>query len=141
MGEFLAEGRLFPDIKNLRAEKAFGNSRFDFYFEHGDKKAYLEVKGVTLERDGAVYFPDAPTERGAKHLNELCECVKQGYDAYAFFVVQMKSVSHFSPNNITDPDFTEALKRAKACGVKIICYDCIVSENKMNIASPVPVIL
>lgn len=140
-GEFLKEGRLFADIANIKAEKAFGNSRFDFYFEHADKKAFLEVKGVTLENENAVYFPDAPTERGTKHLNELCECVKSGYEAYVLFVVQMKDVSHFSPNKITDPRFTQALINAEKTGVKILCYDCRVSENEMIIEDAVPVIL
>lgn len=139
--EFLSQGRLYSDIENLRAEKTYGNSRFDFYFEHGGRKAYLEVKGVTLERDGAVFFPDAPTERGTKHLNELCECIKDGYEAYVLFVVQMKGVSHFSPNSVTDPDFSAALKRASDCGVKILCYDCVVTENEMNIDKPIQVIL
>lgn len=139
--EFLNNGRLFERIENIRAEKAYGNSRFDFYFEHDGKKAFLEVKGVTLERDGAVFFPDAPTERGTKHLNELCDCVKKGYEAYAMFVVQMKNVSHFSPNDETDPHFAEALRRADKSGVKILCYDCIVTETEMNIANEVSVIL
>lgn len=139
--EFLSQGRLYSDIENLRAEKTYGNSRFDFYFEHGGRKAYLEVKGVTLERDGAVFFPDAPTERGTKHLNELCECIKDGYEAYVLFVVQMKGALYFSPNSVTDPDFAAALKRASDCGVKILCYDCIVTENEMNIDKPIQVIL
>ena len=141
VGEFLKNGKLFSDIENLRAEKTFGKSRFDFYFEHSGKKAFLEVKGVTLENDGAVFFPDAPTERGTKHLNELCECIKEGYEAYAFFVVQMKDVRFFSPNDITDSDFSAALRRADKCGVKIICRDCEVTENEMNIMDNVPVIL
>lgn len=140
-GEFLSKGSLFSDIENIKAEKTFGNSRFDFYFEHDGKKAYLEVKGVTLEKDGAVFFPDAPTVRGTKHLNELCECVKAGYEAYALFVVQMKGASYFSPNSVTDPAFAAALKNASACGVKILCYDCVVTKNEMNISDPVPVIL
>ncbi len=140
-GEFLASGKLFPDIENLRAEKTYGKSRFDFYFEHGGKKAFLEVKGVTLERDGAVFFPDAPTERGAKHLNELCECVKDGYEAYVLFVVQMKDVSHVSPNGETDPRFADALRKAESNGVKILCYDCIVTQTEMNIKDWVSVIL
>lgn len=141
VGEFLKSGRLFKNIENIRAEKTYGNSRFDFYFEHEDKKAFLEVKGVTLENDGKVYFPDAPTERGTKHLNELCECIKAGYEAYVFFVVQMKDVNSFSPNDFTDPGFGSALRRAADCGVKIICYDCDVSENEMIIRDSVPVIL
>lgn len=139
--EFLSQGKLFGNIKNIKPEKTFGNSRFDFYFEHGDKKAFLEVKGVTLERENAVFFPDAPTERGTKHLNELCECINEGYEAYVLFVVQMKGVSHFSPNKITDSAFAEALINADKSGVKILCYDCNVSKNEMNIEDAVPVIL
>lgn len=140
-GELLSSGRLFENISSIRAERTYGKSRFDFYFEQGERKAFLEVKGVTLERDGAVFFPDAPTERGAKHLNELCNCVKEGYDAYVLFVVQMKGVTHFSPNGVTDPEFASALRRADTCGVKILAYDCFVSENEMIIKDKVPVIL
>ena len=140
-GEFLKSGRLFDDIEFIKAESTYGKSRFDFYFEHGGKKAYLEVKGVTLERDGAVLFPDAPTERGAKHLNELCDCVSNGFEAYALFVVQMKGVSSFSPNGETDPAFACALRNAAESGVRVLCYDCSVTENEMNIADEVPVIL
>lgn len=140
-GEFLKSGKLFENIVNLRAEKTYGKSRFDFYFEHDGKKAFLEVKGVTLERDNGVYFPDAPTERGTKHLNELCDCLKEGYEAYALFVVQLKDVSFFSPNGETDARFAEALRKAQSAGVKILCYDCSVTENEMNIRDKVPVIL
>ena len=140
-GEFLKSGKLFENIVNLRAEKTYGKSRFDFYFEHDGKKAFLEVKGVTLERDNGVYFPDAPTERGTKHLNELCDCLKEGYEAYALFVVQLKDVSFFSPNCETDARFAEALRKAQNAGVKILCYDCSVTENEMNIRDKVPVIL
>lgn len=141
VAQFLKEGRLFQNIEKICAEKAYGNSRFDFYFEHSGKKAFLEVKGVTLEADGAVFFPDAPTERGTKHLNELCRCADEGFEAYVFLVVQMKNVRYFSPNDKTDPKFGSALRRAAACGVKIICYDCIVTDKQMNIDSEVPVIL
>lgn len=140
-GEFINSGKLFDDIYYVKAERTYGNSRFDFYFERGDKKAFLEVKGVTLERDSAVYFPDAPTERGTKHLKELCSCVEEGYEAYVLFVVQLKNASHFSPNDETDPAFSAALRYAAEKGVKILCYDCTVSENEMNISDKVPVIL
>ncbi len=141
VGEFLKSGRLFPDIDYIKAESTFGKSRFDFYFEHGGKKSYLEVKGVTLERDGNVLFPDAPTERGTKHLNELCECIKAGFEAYVLFVVQMKDVKGFSPNDVTDPDFARALRNAAEHGVRVLCYDCSVTEDEMNIANAVPVML
>lgn len=141
VGEFLSEGKLFSDIAEIRAEKTFGKSRFDFYFEHKNKKAFLEVKGVTLEKNGRVFFPDAPTERGTRHLNELCRCIEEGYEAYAFFVVQMKNVGSFSPNEETDPAFAKALRNAAENGVKILCYDCLVTENEMIIKDEIPVIL
>lgn len=141
VAEFLAEGKLFDDIKNIKAESTYGKSRFDFYFEHGDNKAFLEVKGVTLEENNAVFFPDAPTERGTKHLNELCECVKDGYEAYVIFVVQMKNVKSFSPNKKTDPVFSDALVKASEKGVNVLCYDCYVNKNEMIIKDKVPVIL
>ncbi len=140
-GEFLSDGILFENIENLKAEKTYGNSRFDFYFEHDGKKAFLEVKGVTLEKDGAVFFPDAPTVRGTKHLNELCKCVEDGFEAFVLFVVQMKGVSGFSPNDITDSAFSEALRNADKSGVRILAYDCYVSEDEMIIKDIVPVIL
>ena len=140
-GEFLSSGCLFEGVENLCAEKTYGKSRFDFYFEKDGRKAFLEVKGVTLEKDGAVYFPDAPTERGAKHLRELCDCVKNGYDAYVLFVVQMKGVTRFSPNDATDPVFSEALRFAESNGVRILAYDCHISEDEMIIKDKVPVIL
>lgn len=139
--EWLKGGGLFDDITTLKREVSFGKSRFDIYFEHGGKKAFLEVKGVTLENDGVVLFPDAPTERGVKHLNELCNCVDAGFEAYALFVVQMKGVSHFSPNFKTDPEFAKALKNANDKGVKILCYDCNVSENEMTICDGVSIVL
>ena len=139
VAEFLSDGRLFADIQNLRAEKTFGASRFDFYFEHCGKKAYLEVKGVTLEKDGAVFFPDAPTERGTKHLKELCECINEGYEAYVFFVVQMKNVNYFSPFDSNDPAFGKALREAQRSGVKVLCRDCTVTANEMIIDDVVPV--
>ena len=116
----------------------WGDSRFDFYIEDGDRRAFLEVKGVTLEYDGVAMFPDAPTLRGVKHINELCQAVKQGFDAYIIFVIQMKGVKYFTPNYETHKDFGEALKEAQKCGVKIICVDCqvncdsITAENTVN---------
>ena len=139
--EWLKKGEYFKDITLIKPESTYGNSRFDFYFEYGNKKAFLEVKGVTLEKDGAVFFPDAPTARGTKHLKELCECVKCGFEAYALFVIQMKDVTHFSPNDETDPVFAEALRNAYRSGVHILAYDCHVTEDEMVIKDSVPVIL
>ena len=141
VAEFLSSRESEFGLTGIRAEKTYGNSRFDFYFERDGKEAFLEVKGVTLERDGIVSFPDAPTERGTKHLRELCSCIKDGYEAYVFFVIQMKDVSFFTPNNATDPSFASALKEAKEAGVNILAYDCFVSEDEMIIKDRVPVVL
>lgn len=133
VGEWLRNGGLFKDIKLLKPECRYGSSRFDFYCEYEDKKAYIEVKGVTLENDNVVSFPDAPTERGARHVRELSECIKDGYEAYIIFVVQMKDVLYFEPNAMNDPVFAEALKNAKAQGVNILAVDCSVSSDEMLI--------
>lgn len=133
VGEWLKNGGLFSDIKLLKPESRYGSSRFDFYCEYGDKKAYIEVKGVTLENDNIVSFPDAPTERGARHVSELAECIKEGYEAYIIFVIQMKDVLYFTPNESHDPNFAATLKRAHGEGVKVIAVDCLVSEDEMQI--------
>lgn len=139
VGEFLKSGGLFSDIKLIKPECKYGNSRFDFYVEYADKKAFIEVKGVTLENEGVVSFPDAPTERGSKHLRELCECIKDGYEAYVFFVIQMKDVLYFTPNEAHDPVFADTLRKAHNEGVKILAYDCFVSEDEMKIENRVEV--
>ncbi len=124
-----AEDYFKPDL--LKAESKYGNSRFDFYMEKGSQKIYIEVKGVTLEQDGVVSFPDAPTERGVKHIYELCKCIDEGYDAYIFFIVQMENVKFFKPNRINHPEFADALLYASEKGVKIKCLDCKVSEDEL----------
>lgn len=131
--EWLEKGSAFKNITLLKPESTYGKSRFDFYFEYEGKRAYMEVKGVTLENNGIVSFPDAPTQRGTKHINELCECVKAGYEAYIMFVVQMKDVKYFTPNAENDPDFARALIKAESEGVKILCFDCEITENEMVI--------
>lgn len=136
VGEFLP--KLFPDSK-IRAEYTHGSSRFDFYIEDNSRKILLEVKGVTLENDGVVMFPDAPTERGAKHVAELAESVEEGYEAYLFFVVQMKGVKYFTLNSATDPKFAEAVRNAADRGVKILAYDCDVTPEKMEISERVKI--
>ena len=133
VGEWLRNGGLFSDIRLLKAEKTYGQSRFDFYCEYEDKKAFIEVKGVTLENNNVVSFPDAPTERGARHVCELIECINDGYEAYIIFVVQMKNVHHFEPNAVNDPVFASALKKASDSGVNIVAVDCDVSDNEMII--------
>lgn len=139
VGEWLKKGALFEDIKLLKPESTYGSSRFDFYCEYGDKKAYIEVKGVTLENDNVVSFPDAPTERGARHVCELMECIKDGFEAYIIFVVQMKDVLYFTPNENHDPEFASALKKAKAAGVNVLAVDCMVSEDEMILQDAVEV--
>lgn len=137
-GEFLP--RLFPR-SIIRSEYTYGNSRFDFYIEYDNRKILLEVKGVTLENEGVVMFPDAPTERGAKHIRELIKAVGEGYEAYLLFVVQMDKVKYFTPNTATDPEFGAVLKQAAEAGVEILAYDCAVTPESMEIKNPVRIIL
>lgn len=137
--EMVRAGRLFSDITYVKREKTFGNSRFDLYVEHDGQKHYIEVKGVTLEVDGIARFPDAPTERGIKHINELVKARSQGYLASIIFIIQMKGVHVFEPNRITHPEFAEALLMAVRAGVEILAFDCIVTENSLEGDSPIPV--
>ena len=136
--EWLESGGL-GKIENLRQETVHGDSRFDFSFTLEGKPCFLEVKGVTLEDDGVCAFPDAPTERGAKHLRGLAEAVRQGYGAYVLFVIQMADVKYLHPNDRTDPDFGTALREAAAQGVHIVAVECRVSEDTMEISGSVPV--
>lgn len=139
VGEWLLSGELFPDVKSVRPETTYRNSRFDFYIETAEDKIFMEVKGVTLEEDGVVLFPDAPSERAVKHVYELIEAVKEGYGAYIMLVVQMKDVKYFTPNRSTHPEFADALLAARKAGVKIVAYDCEVTKESMAIRKPVPV--
>ena len=132
-GEWLKKGCLFKDVSLIKPETKWGNSRFDFYLEHGDKKAFIEVKGVTLEKDGIALFPDAPTERGIKHIEELIKAKSEGFEAYLIFVIAMKGISSFSPNYETHKEFGEALKKADKAEVKILAYDCEVTPESMKI--------
>ncbi|MDY3861582.1 MAG: DNA/RNA nuclease SfsA [Ruminococcus sp.] len=138
-GEFLRSERLFRGIDLIKPETKFGDSRFDFYIEAEERKIFAEVKGVTLEENGVVLFPDAPTQRGVKHLNELVRAVKEGYEAFAVFVVQMENVRYFTPNAKTHPEFTQALINARNSGVNLLCYDCRVTENSLEINNPVEI--
>lgn len=139
--ELLRKGELFSPFATIKREVKFGNSRFDFYIEDGERKVFLEVKGVTKEIDGKALFPDAPTERGIKHIEELIECKKQGFEAFILFVIQMKGIHSFTPDYETHKAFGETLKRAEAAGVKILAKDCIVTPDSMVIDSDVEVIL
>ncbi|MBD5517710.1 MAG: A/G-specific adenine glycosylase [Lachnospiraceae bacterium] len=141
-GEWLSAGGLYGDVSLVRPEKTFGNSRFDFYVESGSgRKAFIEVKGVTLERDNVAAFPDAPSERALKHVEELIEACRQGYEAYLLFVVQMKGIRYVEPNWDTQPAFGEALKRARNAGVRLLAYDCRVREDSLEMDKPLPVYL
>lgn len=137
--EWLESGTYFENVTLVRPETTFGNSRFDFYVEAGERKIFIEVKGVTLERQSVAMFPDAPSQRAVKHVEELVEAVKEGYESYVLFVIQMKGVSCFTPNRKTQPEFADALIRAQQAGVRILAYDCLVTLNSMVLSNPVPV--
>ena len=138
--EWLLAGGL-GQIANLRPETVHGGSRFDFSFTKDGRPCLLEVKGVTLENDGVCAFPDAPTQRGARHLRHLAQAVQEGYGAYVLFVIQMSDVQYLHPNDATDPEFGAALRQAHAAGVQVLAMDCRVEINSMTIDKPVAVIL
>ena len=139
--EWIEAGNLFPDVSLVRPETTYGNSRFDLYVEAGERRIFIEVKGVTLEEDGVCRFPDAPSDRAVKHLEELIRAKKEGYETYVFFVIQMKGVSYFTPNTDTHPAFAEALRRAKEAGVEILAYDCNVTPDSIVVSDPVDAVL
>lgn len=139
--EWAMQGGFVPGLTSLKAESKWGNSRFDFYWEAGERRGFTEVKGVTLEHDGFVRFPDAPTERGVKHLEELILLQKEGYEAAVCFVVQMEGMQVFSPNDETHPAFGAALRKAAAAGVRVIAVECHVSPDSLEITKQVPVLL
>lgn len=138
VGEWLRAGGL-GKAEVIRPEQRFGQSRFDFYLERAGKPMFLEVKGVTLEEDGVCRFPDAPTERGARHLRELIQAKAQGYDAAVLFVIQMSPIKWLEPNDRTDPEFGKALREAAAAGVSVLAVDCRVGTDSMIIGQSVPV--
>ena len=141
--EYLAQGKLLPGMaaaaEELHGEVRYGASRLDGAFTVAGQRAYLEIKGVTLERDGAAYFPDAPTERGIRHIYELCKARKEGFLAYLIFVIQMQGVSFFAPNYAAHPAFAQALQEAQSAGVAILAYDCRVQPECLALGAPVPV--
>ena len=140
-GEWAQNSGFFGDLTVMKAEKSYGNSRFDYYLETEKDKIFVEVKGVTLEQDGVVLFPDAPTERGVKHINEPCSCIDDGYRAYIFFIIQMDNVKYFAPNRKTHPEFADALKNAAEKGVGVYALDCKVSEDSIVADSFVKTVL
>lgn len=139
VGEWLLEKKLFPDLVFVRPETVYGNSRFDFYVETETERIFMEVKGVTLEEDGAVRFPDAPSDRAVKHVEELIQAKRDGYRVFVLFAIQMKDVRFFMPNYDTHREFAQALCKAHEAGVEILAYDCRVTEDSMRIGEPVAV--
>ncbi len=137
--EWIARGNLFQNVTMLKPECTFLNSRFDFYIEADGEKIFVEVKGVTLENNGVCCFPDAPTERGVKHLDELITCREKGFSAYVVFIIQMEDVSLFMPNDDTHPAFGDALRKAREAGVQILAVDCRVTENSIEVSGQVPI--
>ena len=137
--EWAEAGNFLPDIRSIRPEYPFGESRLDFGVETASGLHLIEVKGVTLEEDGIVRFPDAPTQRGVKHIRELQRAVVAGAEATLFFVIQMRGVRGFSPNDDTHPEFGAALREAAAGGVRIAAYDCIVTPGSIAMGDAIPV--
>ena len=133
------EGDVLGELSLIKREQSHGDSRFDFYYEGQGRRGYAEVKGVTLEEDNVVRFPDAPTQRGVKHLNGLIRCVQEGYEACALFVIQMQGVQYFEPNRRTHPEFADALMQAQSAGVKLFAIDCRVTENEITPGEPVEI--
>ena len=143
--EALAGGLLLPGRPEaaalIRREAVFGDSRLDFYIEWPEVRGWMEVKGVTLEEQGVVRFPDAPTERGRKHLRELSRAAREGWYAAVVFVIQMEGVSYFTPHRQMDPAFADALEEAVRCGVAALAYDCTVEPDGLTIRNSVEVVL
>lgn len=137
--EWLHSEEPFGKTVLLKPECKHGDSRFDFYLETTQDKMFIEVKGVTLEDNGVARFPDAPTERGVKHLHELADCVKQGYKAAVIFVVQMTGIKYFETNRKTHPEFAVALKEAAEAGVLVLAYECAVQPDELVLTAPIPV--
>lgn len=139
--EWIRDGNLVEGATLIRPETTFGSSRFDLYVEAEGRRIFIEVKGVTLEENGVCRFPDAPSERAVKHLEELERAEREGYETYVFFVIQMKGVKYFTPNTDTHPAFAKALRKAAKNGVRVLAYDCVVTGDSIRIDSPVRVVL
>jgi sugar fermentation stimulation protein A len=137
--EWARAGRFVPGLTLLRPETVWGASRFDFYWEAGERRGFAEIKGVTLEENGLALFPDAPTERGVKHLRELAAATAAGYECAVCFVIQMKGCRAFCPNERTHPEFGAALRDASAAGVRVLAVDCAVTPESLTMENPVTV--
>lgn len=139
-GEWLRSGG-FGEVTEVRPEVTYGNSRFDFAFQKDGRPCFMEVKGVTLENDGVCAFPDAPTQRGTRHLRELTQAAGEGYGAYVLFVIQMTDVKYLHPNDTTDPAFSAALRQAAEAGVTVLAMDCTITPDSMILRKEVQVCL
>ncbi|MDD4363732.1 MAG: DNA/RNA nuclease SfsA, partial [Atribacterota bacterium] len=128
-------------LLKLKREVSYCSSRFDIMYENISQKGFIEVKGVTLEKDCIAQFPDAPTIRGTRHIQELIKSSQEGYNSYIVFVIQMKGVKYFCPNDKMDPEFGTALRRAHSLNVKIMAFDCTVEKDSIAIDQPVETIL
>lgn len=138
-GEFLKSGGLGFECEKILPEQKYLDSRFDFYFEHSHVPSFAEVKGVTLEENGILRFPDAPTLRGLKHVKGLMNAAENGYDTYCIFILQTCGASAFEPNRAAQNEFAEALKAAAAQGVRILAFDCAVTQDEIKVSQPVKV--
>ena len=142
--EYVRAGNFLPEVIKIKREATYGDSRLDFYIETKDKQIYVEIKGATLEEDGKTMFPDAPTERGIKHVNELMKAVEAGYDSYIVFVIQMAGTHSFTPNRKMHPEFADALNLAHETGVNILALECDVTSDSLVInpkQKSIPIIL
>ena len=137
--EWVESGNFTDGVTLIRPETCFGDSRFDFYIEAGDRKIFIEVKGVTLEENGIVRFPDAPTDRGVKHLRELMGAIDAGYEAQVVFIVQMDDVSHFEPNDRTHPEFGQVLREAVKKGVSVTALYCKITPDSIEAVGEVEI--
>jgi len=142
--EYVRAGDFLPEVIKIKREATYGDSRLDFYIETRDKKIFVEIKGATLEEGGKTMFPDAPTERGIKHINELIKAVEAGYDSYIVFVIQMAGTHSFMPNRKMHPEFADALNLAHEARVNILALECDVTVDSLTINpkhKAIPVIL
>ena len=137
--EWLRKKELFPELTLLKPEVKYKNSRFDFYIESGDQKIFMEVKGVTLEEEGVVRFPDAPTQRGLRHIRELTAAAREGLGAAVIFVVQLAEARYFAPNDATQPEFGRALLEAREAGVRLIARRCEVTPLEITLGEEIPI--
>lgn len=141
--DYLKTANIFPESATYKREVTYKNSRFDIFVEDvkSNRKAFVEVKGVTLEDNTLAKFPDAPTVRGVKHINELVAALNDGFEAYIFFVIQMKNVTAFTPNDTMHKEFGKSLRDAVKKGVKVLAMDCIVTSNSIKVDKSIDILL